>query len=258
MMKLLVVSCLTGAFAVKLADMDQGVAFTKCINNDDFQTKTLHDDITLTDRDGNGCCAAGTIPGAPFKSGYQGAQVVCGINANGAYNSFSVSTSNGVSTCNYRNCYVMKQDITCKDASKQTLSGCCGPNVKALTSTSQMTANLQANCLGYEYEVKDLANTNVKYCATYHKNYGTVGAVGTSGGSDDQANGKLLVDKVRTYAACASSSVGGGGGGGGTPTVHPTPVPTPMPTTKQATASGSVKGAMSLGAIVAIGSMFLC
>ena len=99
--------------SVKIADMDQGAEFTKCISNTDLQTKTLDGDITLIDRV-DGCCPAGSSPGVKYFNSYDGAQIVCGMKDDGTV-ALSTTTSNSVKTCTYNKCYVMKQNIPCKD-----------------------------------------------------------------------------------------------------------------------------------------------
>ena len=102
------------AGSVKIADMEQGLEFTKCINNTDLQTKTLDDDITLIDRRVDGCCPAGSSPGVKYYNNYRGAQIVCGMKDDGTV-ALSTGSSNNVKTCTYNKCYVMKQNIPCKD-----------------------------------------------------------------------------------------------------------------------------------------------
>merc|ERR1712048_181415 len=59
---------------------------------------------------------------------------------------------------------------------------------------------------------------SAEYCLTYHKNYGTIGYSGTSGATDDIADGKFQLDKFYAYAPCAE---GGGTSGGSSPTESP-------------------------------------
>lgn len=201
---MLLPSCLlTMAGATVIGDMDQGAAFTQCVTISDYQTKTLSDDITLQDRDANGCCPAGTVPGVKFYANYQGAQIVCGIEDDGTY-AMSTSTSNGVSTCTYNNCYVMKQDITCSDDSKQFLNGCCAGTTTANTGFPSGTAG----CSNYFYSSTNVHSESFNYCLTYATNYGTVGREGTTNDADDQAGGVLQVNNIDTYAACSGSLVG--------------------------------------------------
>jgi len=206
---MLLPSCfLAMAGATVIGDMDQGAAFTQCVTISDYETMTLSDDITLVDRDGTtGCCPSGSVPGAKFYSSYQGAQIVCGFEDDGTY-SMTTSTSNGVTSCTYNNCYVMKQDITCSDDSKQFLNGCCEGTTASNTGFPSGTTG----CSNYYYT----GNTNVhgedyKYCTTYATNYGTEGYEGTSDAADDQDGGVLQVENIYTYAACSGSEVSGGG-----------------------------------------------
>ena len=108
--------------AVRIMDMEQGAEFTKCISNTDLATKTLDDDITLIERV-DGCCPAGSSPGVKHYNKYHGAQIVCGMKDDGKI-ALSTSTSNGVKTCTYNKCYVIKQNIPCKDgASSNSMIG---------------------------------------------------------------------------------------------------------------------------------------
>jgi len=212
---------LTGAFATKIADMDQGAEFTKCFTIDDWNTKTADDDLTLGDRDANGCCAEGYLPGVKLYSQYFGAQVVCGVEDDGSIGSFSSSSSNDVKTCDYKKCYVMKiaDKITCTDDAVPLLNGCCG---------AKDSRTFTSDCMSYDYTQSSGtagANADAEYCLTYHKNYGTIGNSGTNDATDDVADGKFQVDKFYAYAPCASGGSGGdtgntGGGGTGTNTVN--------------------------------------
>jgi hypothetical protein len=183
--------------------MDQGAEFTKCISNTDLETKTLDDDITLIERVGD-CCPAGSVPGVKFFNQYSGAQIVCGFKDDGAV-ALSTGSSNGAKTCTYNKCYVMKQNIPCKDGTKQRLNGCCG---------GKPQTNFDAQCKFYDKSFSNAHSETVKYCTTYDKNYGSKGWAGTSAKTDDVAGGKLQVDKVYTYAPCPGNMVGGGSGSG--------------------------------------------
>jgi len=239
------------AGATVIGDMDQGAAFTQCVTITDYQTKTLSDDITLQDRDANGCCPAGTVPGVKFTAHYQGAQIVCGIENDGTY-ALSTSTSNGVSTCTYNNCYVMKQDITCTDGSKQLLNGCCA----GTTATAQGGLGTQgfpggtAGCDNYFYSRTNVHDESFNYCLTYATNYGAVGREGTTPDADDQAGGVLQVSNIDTYAACSGSLVGGGA------TPAPTPAPPQEAPAPPGTASAaSAAAAPALLAALAVGAL---
>jgi len=185
--------------SVKVADMAQGSEFTKCINNTDLQTKSIDDDITLIDRVG-GCCPAGSVPGVKHFNTYDGAQIVCGFQDDGTV-ALSTGSSNNVKTCTYNKCYVMKQNIPCKDGSKQRLNGCCG---------SKPQTNFDAQCKFYDKSFNNAYGENVQYCTTYDKDYGSKGWAGTSAKTDDVAGGKLQVDKLYTYAPCPGNMVSGG------------------------------------------------
>jgi len=195
---------LTGAFATKIADMDQGAEFTKCFKIDDWNTKTADDDLELGDRDANGCCAEGYVPGVPLYASYFGAQVVCAVEDDGSIGSYSSSSSNDVKTCDYKKCYVMKiaDKILCTDDAVALLNGCCGATKDSRT--------FKSDCMHYDYTHSSAtagASADPEYCLTYHKNYGTIGYSGTNDATDDVADGKFQVDKFYAYAPCA----GGGG-----------------------------------------------
>jgi len=137
-----------------------------------------------------------------------GAQVVCGYKDDGSI-ATSESTSNGVKTCTYNKCYVVKQNIKCADESSQLLSGCCGPKSTTADSTSKMQKLFDEDCINYRYTFDDTADTEVPYCLTYNKDYSMEG---TADAGDDQVDGKLAVDKRYVYTPCASSIQAGGGG----------------------------------------------
>jgi len=199
-----------GTSAVKIADMDQGAEFTKCLNISDWQTKTLADDITLYDRLANGCCPKGSLPGQKFYLAYKSPQIVCGFKADG---SIKVSITSGTNAkCEYNKCYVDKQNLACADDSKQLLNGCCAKTTKANTG-------FPAACIP---TVHRSASTGINfdrmtYCTTYHKDDVTKGRAGTKKKDDDQAGGKLVPANIDTYAAC-DSSAGGSASGSGTTT----------------------------------------
>jgi hypothetical protein len=211
---LLVASGCAAVTAVKLSSYEQGAEFDKCISNADFQGKTLEDDITLIDRDANGCCPAGSVPGAKHYNQYVGAQVICGFKSDGTV-ATSTSTSNSVTTCTYNHCYVYKQDLSCVTG-KQRLNGCCAAPASCATNA----CGFETDCKNYAYNIKDVNNENVEYCLTYHKNYKLENTVAKN---DDQADHKLQVDKLYVYTACAAPA---------------------------ATASGAVRAAASIAALL--------
>merc|ERR1712224_737786 len=143
-----------------------GAEFDKCISNSDFQGKTLEDDITLIDRDANGCCPAGSVPGAKHYDKYVGAQVICGFKSDGSV-AVSTGSSNGVKTCT---------------------TNACG---------------FETDCKSYAYNFNNAHSESVKYCLTYHKNYKMEN---TAAKTDDQADHKLQIDKLYVYTACAAPS----------------------------------------------------
>lgn len=207
----LVLGAATVAGSVKIGEMDQGAEFTKCISNTDLETKTLDDDITLVDRV-DGCCPAGSVPGVKLFASYSGAQIICGMKDDGTV-ALSTGSSNGKKTCTYNKCYVMKQNIPCKDGTKQRLNGCCG---------AKPQTNFDAQCKFYDKSFNNAHSEAVKYCTTYDKDYGTKGWAGTAEKTDNVADGKLQVDKLYTYTPCPGNMVGGGGSssstGGGSDT----------------------------------------
>lgn len=131
----------------------------------------------------------------------------------------STGSSNNVKTCTYNKCYVMKQNIPCKDGSKQRLNGCCG---------AKPQTNFDAQCKFYDYNFNNAYSEKVEYCLTYDKDYGTKGKAGTSTQTDDVADGKLQVDKLYVYTPCPGNMVSGGSaattttGGGGAATTSTT------------------------------------
>jgi len=196
----------TGALATKIADMDNGAEFTKCIKIADWNSKTADDDLELGDRDATGCCAEGYVPGVKLYSRYFGAQVVCGVKDDGTIGSYSSSNSNGNKTCDYKKCYVMKiaDKIECVDDAVALLNGCCGATKNSRTFAT--------DCKKYDYTHSSVtagASATPEYCLSYNTNYGTIGYSGTIENADDIADGKFQVDNFYAYAPCAA---GGGSG----------------------------------------------
>jgi len=194
--------------AVIINSLAQGSVFDQCISLVDWESKGLLDDITLVARVGD-CCPAGTTPGAKMFAGYTGAQIVCGFKADGNV-VLSTSSSNGVKTCTYNTCYVMKQHLPCTTGVHQFLNGCCGPYA---------ATTFPGDCLKYKKSYNNAWGESVKYCTTYHKNFGSIGRHGTEAKSDDQTfDGALLVDKVYAYSPCPGSLLIATSGTGGTTT----------------------------------------
>jgi len=194
-----------GASAEKLSAMEQGQEFTKCVKIVDYQTKTLDDDITLVDRESNGCCPKDSVPGTKFFTKYRSPQIVCGFKTDG---SVSVSTTSGTNKkCTYNKCYVHKQNIPCADGTRQLLNGCCAPRTNTNTGFA-------ATCKSYFKNFNTVNGDKVNYCTTYHKDYSKIGVSGTQIKTDDQKAGKLDVDKVYTYAPC-DGSIGSSGSSAG-------------------------------------------
>merc|ERR1719389_1659144 len=155
--------------------MDQGAEFTKCIKITDLETKTLDDDIDLVDKETGGCCPDDTVPGVKYYNSYRGAQVVCGFKDDGTV-ALSTGSSNGAKTCTYNKCYVMKQNLECKDGTKQLLNGCCG---------AKPQTNFKAQCKFYDKSFNNAYSEKVQFCTTYDKDYGSKGWAGTSAATDD-------------------------------------------------------------------------
>lgn len=195
---------LTAAIALaetmKFADSEQGAAFDKCIKIEDFTTKTLDDEVEVVAREEGGCCPDGYTAGAKYYNSYQGAQVVCGFKDDGTVKT-STGSSNGAKTCTFNNCYVMKQGLTCKEDTKQLLNGCCGATKGSRT--------FEDACLSYDKSYNTVYKNTVEYCLSYDKDYGSKGWSGTADKTDDQADGKLVVENLYTYTPCAGGSAGG-------------------------------------------------
>lgn len=206
---------LTLAFADKLNDLADGVSFSKCIKIEDIETKTMDDDITLTDREAEGgCCPSGTVPGVKFASQYMGAQVVCGFKDDGTV-ALSTSSSNSKKTCTYNSCFIMKQNLACADGSTQRINGCCAPKADCTSSA----CGFKDSCKHYALNFNSAHSESTEYCTTYHNDYGTIGFAGTSDKADDIATSgdvkTLATDKVYVYARCEGGGSGGSGGSSG-------------------------------------------
>jgi hypothetical protein len=214
MFKATLLSLLRLGAATILNDMEQGAKFEKCITIADWEGKTLADDITLQDRDANGCCPEGTVPGVKNYNNYVGAQVVCGFKEDGTI-AMSTSTSNDVKTCTYNQCYIWKQHLECTTG-YQRLNGCCAASADCTTGT----CGFKTGCKNYAYS--NPGNSDAKYCLTYNTNYEMQY---TSEKTDDQSDNKLQIDKVYQYTKCSGGDVSTGGGATATP-APATPTPT--------------------------------
>jgi len=216
---------------MKFADSEQGAAFDKCIKIEDFNSKTLDDEVEVVAREEGGCCPDGYVPGAKWYTSYKGAQVVCGFKEDGTVK-LSTGSSNGAKTCTYNSCYVDKQGLPCKEDTKQLLNGCCGATKGSRT--------FQDTCLSYDYTFKTAYNNQVEYCLSYDKDYGTKGWSGTAELTDDQKDGKLVVENLYTYTPCE-----GGSAGGAAPASGPS----------DTTASGALRSAASVVGILGVITM---
>jgi len=181
-----------------LGGMVQGAKFEHCIAIADWEGKTLADEIPLQHRDANGCCPVGTVPGVKHVTSYVSGQVVCGFKADGTV-AMSGSTTNGVKSCTYNQCYVWKSNLNCA-AGVQRLNGCCAAKVDCSSSG----CGFKEGCK--HYSKTNPQNSDAGYCTTYDKDYKMEY---TSAKNDDQANDKLQIDKVYIYTPCSGGVVGG-------------------------------------------------
>lgn len=209
---MLLLAMLAGAAAEteKVSSYDQGAKWSgKCIKVTDWNSKDADGDLDVQARDANGCCPAGYIPGASAYSigSYVGAQVICGIASDGAMTGFSTSSSNGVSSCTYGDCYVVKQSTPCSDDTKILVNGCCGAD-----ATSAATTKFKDKCEKYLTKGTLAGEADVKTCKTYHKQYTLSG---TSATTDDIAEEKLVLGSAvggagkYLYTPCADSGIPG-------------------------------------------------
>jgi len=67
--------------------------------------------------------------------------------------------------------------------------------------------------MNYDYTLKTVYGNPYEYCLSYDKDYGTKGWAGTAETTDDQKEGKLVVENLYTYTPCEGGSAGGGGDG---------------------------------------------
>jgi hypothetical protein len=202
------------AVAEKIADMDQGVEFTKCFKLEDWHSKTADDDLELADRDSNGCCPAGYTPGVDLEAQYMGAQVVCGVDADGTPSgSTKAGSSSDTRTCDYKKCFVMKiaDKIVCQDGAVALLNGCCGATKGSRTFHEDCSSYDKTQWSYTSYPESGNAYVTAEFCTTYHKNYGSMEWAGDNTDAD-VVDGKFQVESFYAWAPCAA---GGGGGGGG-------------------------------------------
>lgn len=193
------------AETLKIGDLAQGSEFTKCIKQTDYESKGLADDVEVVDRV-DGCCPEGFTPGTKHTSTYYGTMVVCGFQDDGSIK-MSTGSSNGVKTCTYNKCFVIKSDITCADADnkKMTLNGCCGgadASNKAMWPGDTAKGNKCAN-----YVSSSSSNgVSTTYCTHYNSKYEKLG---TSKKDDDLvvADGKtsLNLETLHMFTPCAGA-----------------------------------------------------
>lgn len=198
--------CFGVADAVTIGSMEQGAAFDKCIKIEDFVGKGLDDDIELVERNADtGCCPADTVPGATHTNSYpQGPQIVCGFKEDGSVSFWPGDNSNG---CTYNSCYVFKTAVPCAEG-KQRLNGCCAAEADC-TAGFQACGFAGADCYTYVYSHTKISGTDYKYCYQYFRDYSGTNDVGTAGTADDQADGKLVVDKLNGYQTCGAGGAAG-------------------------------------------------
>merc|ERR1712176_43682 len=139
-----------------------------------------------------------------------GAQVECGWTADGTID-FSTSTSNGVNTCAYNNCFVIKLGTTCADDdSKLLLNGCCA----APADCTGSSCGFKDTCENYAYSMSNVFGDDTKYCLTYHSSYSLENTFDTD---DDVKNGDtdspyLDVSNLYTYTPCEAVAASGTAG----------------------------------------------
>lgn len=206
---LLVILAGADAATETVASYDQGAKWSgKCIKVTDFNTKDQDGDLEVVDRDANGCCPTDYIPGIASDAigSYVGAQIICGIGSDGTVTAFSSSTSNGVTTCTYGDCYVVKQSTPCTDGTKVLVNGCCG------AVSNKADTLFKDKCEKYLTSGSYAGESGVNYCKSYHTSYTLVG---TSVETDDIADSKLVfsgeVDGAGKYlyTPCEDSGIPG-------------------------------------------------
>jgi len=195
---LLVAACAVvgAAETVKFSDYDMGAEFTKCVLISDWNTMGVDDDVTVADRDDDGCCPTDYTAGVALSSGteYHSGVVRCGLNDDGSRSGISTGT-----TCDYGKCFVVNPAFTCTDAdaSKMTLGGCC-----------PTTDDYGDDCHGYS---KSTSNS-MEYCTSYAIVGSSWEVLGSSATDDDIVDGALAWGTsvsgsgVINYGLCGSGS----------------------------------------------------
>ena len=98
--------------------------------------------------------------------------------------------------CNYNKCYVAKQGLTCKDGKRQLLNGCCG------TTPEKRTFPSGCKHKDYDFGLQPWnINNRVQYCLNHADNNN----VGTTDRTDDQKDGKLVVENIDVKTPCSSA-----------------------------------------------------
>lgn len=196
------------AETLKIGDLAQGSEFKRCIKQSDFHgsadavAKGLGDEVEVVDREDGGCCPDGFVPGYKHTASYYGPMIVCGFQEDGTLK-FSTGTSNGVKTCTYNKCFVIKSDVSCTDDTKMALNGCCAKGKWPGTGNDE--------CKNYD---KTPTSNGVvsRYCTHYNSKYKMEG---TADKADDivTTDGKSVLDlsKLYVYTACKGALSGDGG-----------------------------------------------
>eukprot|EP00929_Paragymnodinium_shiwhaense_P002329 TRINITY_DN102558_c0_g1_i1.p1 TRINITY_DN102558_c0_g1~~TRINITY_DN102558_c0_g1_i1.p1 ORF type:complete len:275 (-),score=31.54 TRINITY_DN102558_c0_g1_i1:590-1378(-) len=187
--------------AVVLNDTEDGAPFTKCVGVHDFEAKTLLDNVTLQERNADGCCPPGTLPGAEHVPGRAGAQIVCGFSHEAGVK-FETNQRNFLAPCTYSECYINKQNVACLNGT-QRLNGCC-----AEAECSSESCGFGDDCTHVLRTVQDLGKAaKSRVCATYHKDWMSEDTVGTDDDDDDFENTsgtkKMLPCNVFSFASCS-------------------------------------------------------
>jgi len=142
-------------------------------------------------------------------SSYHGAQIVCGFTGDG---SLEISL-NTAFACDYKSCYVHKQNLPCADGSNQRLNGCCAGSPSGsgdATDVERKAFATEASCSSYTYEIFTAISLfdYFEYCTTYHSDYSALGDVGTVETADDISGNSagFNVDNYRAYQPCAGGN----------------------------------------------------
>merc|ERR1712048_1056526 len=97
---------------------------------------------------------------------------------------------------------------------KQRLNGCCAAEADC-TGGFQACGFAGADCYTYVSSHTKTSGTTYKYCYQYFRDYSGTNDAGTAGTADDQAEGKLVVDKLNGYQTCGAGGAAGSSDGSG-------------------------------------------